>query len=206
MRHISAKDQHCFVSELFSLLTKNLYWITQYNVSSLYTIGYIWDMSKYCGCISVWNANVFQWFTVFWADEIDTDLLSFQGLRHFNLLRPANALQQHQVPGKQTRCCLLKINMPVILKPDSVFFYIMVNGLCSDLVTLHNIGGVFYSSREFLYEDHSVVRVSNDKGDKVVVGRCSPGQQLCLVFQVHLHHNLRYSAAVPRKLKHTNKT
>lgn len=64
------------------------------------------------------NAKV---FTIFWTDEIDTDLLSFRGLRHLNLLWPASTLQQHQVTGKPTRGCLLKINILYPLKPGSVF-------------------------------------------------------------------------------------
>lgn len=59
-------------------------------------------------------------------------------------------------------------------------------------------------SRQFLQEDHSVVRVSDDERDIVVVRSCSLGEQLRLVFQSDLHHDLRCCTAIPGKLQNTD--
>lgn len=79
------------------------------------------------------------WFTIFWADEIDTDLLSFRSLCHLNFLGPATTLQQHRVPGKQTRWWRW-------IYSQTRFFFILYR-VVSVLIRQHKTGG----SLEFLF-------------------------------------------------------
>lgn len=135
-----------------------------------------------CCCFPLfgYNVNVLPWFTIFWTDKMHTDLISFQSLRHVNLLWPATTLQQHYVPGKQTGYVGI---------PYFGFFY-------KRWKSRHGI----LSSREFLQKDDIVISVSDDDGGIMVILSCSPGQQLCLVFEAHFKHNLCCGAAVPWKL------
>lgn len=135
-----------------------------------------------CCCFPLfgYNVNVLPWFTIFWTDKMHTDLISFHSLRHLNLLWPATTLQQHYVPGKQTA---------YVGVPYFGFFY-------KRWKSRHGI----LSSREFLQKDDIVISVSDDDGGIMVVLSCSPGQQLCLVFEAHFKHNLCCGAVVPWKL------
>lgn len=178
IRDNSDYKQHWFAQQLLNKDAVNC--ILFINKEPLRTTTYsyslynIYDIQDICICCCV-KCKRISMVTIFWADEIDTDLLSFGGLCHLNLLRPAPTLQQHQVPGKQTRGCLLKVNILHILEPVCNCFYIMVNAQCSNFVTQKLVGAWGLSfSREFLVEYHSVVRVSNDQRDIVVVGCCCP--------------------------------
>lgn len=58
-------------------------------------------------------------------------------------------------------------------------------------------------SHEFLQEDDRVVCVPDDERDIVVAGSCPLGQQLHVVLQADLDHNLSCSKVTPRKLQKT---
>ena len=121
--------------------------------------------------------------TVFWTDQIHTDLLSFWSFCNLNLLGPTARFQQHQVSDERER-------------GGGVFMWCM----CV-FVDTSGHEGRDHVLREFLQEDHVVVRVPNQQGDIVVVGSRPLRQQILMVLQVHRHHDLCSGNAVSRKLR-----